>query len=189
MSIAKSDTSSAYRANKATDADILISPEASKLLRGLLRLTLQRAADGASVKKNRLEHFEKEGRPLSIRDRRWLQSMFESAGAEFFMGQGELHVHLEGRPVAEFGKRAQYLCHLPSGLEAKNSRYARGLSQDDLAYLSTVPQCRISAIENCRTKKFYLADQIEIKKVFEEIPEDPALRSRIDFFQSHGWDY
>lgn len=164
MTVTKSDIVGRYNFNKASGAPILITPEVSKLLRGLLRMTLQRAADASSIKRTQLLHFENDNRPLSKRSKRWLQSMFESAGAEFFVGQGKLYVSLNGQSVISFGDKAEELKELPLGDDSRILRYDAGLSQNELALISGVPQCRISAIENNRPRKFYLADQVAIKQ-------------------------
>jgi len=180
-----------YQQSKSTAADILITPESSRLLRGLLRLTLNAAATRASVKKNQLNRFEQGDRPLSARDRRWLQSVFESAGAEFFTGQGQLHVHLDGQPVIVFGECVDDLKNLPVGGEATEQRHLRSPifekpgrgfsryhnpSQRDVAQLMGVSQAKISAIENNKSKQFHLADLVALKKVYDSLPinEDNA---------------
>ncbi len=168
MSISKAEIHDRYSLNKIGDSPILITPEASKLLRGLLRLTLQRTADFSSIKRNQLEHFENEGRPLSSRNKRWLQSMFESAGAEFFTGQGQLHVRLNGQAVINFGEKDESLRDLPIGQGCRAERRKRKWSQNRTAEFSGVSQVRISAIENRRKDKFYLADQLALKNTFEQ---------------------
>lgn len=176
MSVAKSDIASRYLFNKTSDAPILITPEASILLRGLLRLTLQRAADASSIKRTHLLHFEDDNRPLSTCSKRWLQSMFESAGAEFFMGQGKLYVLLNNEEVISQGEVSDKFKNLPIGHHCREERYAREgsngghLSQKALARISGIPQCRISAIENHRPEKFYLADQLALRRVLDTIP-------------------
>lgn len=195
MAALLSQAFSRYVANKADNEPVLITPESSKLLRGLLRLTLQAAADGSSVKKNQLDRFEREGHSLSPRDGRWLQSMFEAAGAEFSMGQGSLQVTLKGEPVIIQGELAARLQNLPTGTQSTYARHVRKgiekpdagprwsikehLSQKDVARLAGISPGKVSAIENNRHSKYHLADVLDLKKAYARIPEDEALRAGI----------
>ncbi len=171
MSTLRAHVAEFHRTSKNSDAPLLVTPEASKLLRGLLRLTLQATADAAGIKRNRLKNFEDEGRPLSARDHRWLQAAFESAGAEIFMGQGKLQVTLDGEAIIENGERAEALLEPLTGSQCVDERWFREWSQVYMTSVySGVPQCRISALERSRSKGYFLADQVALQSTFDAHP-------------------
>ncbi|PZQ43745.1 MAG: hypothetical protein DI551_11540 [Micavibrio aeruginosavorus] len=183
MSLMKSQTEARYRKNVEEGSEPLITPEVSRILRGMLRVTLKRAADGASIKKNQLQKYESGDCGLSVRDRRWLQSAFEGAGAEFIKGQGELFVTLNGQPLIGMGKIVDDLKGLPLGAACAEMRYERGLSQRDAYKRSGVRVFRISAIENNRPQEYFLADRVALKKLFDETPVDKEAAYRLQLRQ------